>query len=263
MVKSSPKSVIGEGPHWDEESQSLYYVDIFGTEYSVLRYCPMENKTYGATIDGEPVVSFIIPLEGRKNQFAVGIGQRVGIIKWNGKSRKAKLSRIALEVENCPGPEYRGNRFNDGKADPHGRVFAGTMRKEECDHPEIQTYGNLFRFGDGEPPATVSDPKSIQISNGLAWNEKRGKMYYINSCDYNVAEFDYDPSTGNIGELKMCLTHGRHDALHFCYVITGNKRSFVNFTTDRGLPDGMTIDTKGNLYVAKFGGGEIVKVNPR
>lgn len=53
--------VLGEGPHWDEQLQSLFYNDIYGTEASILRYDYKENKTYSAKIDGEPVVGFIIP----------------------------------------------------------------------------------------------------------------------------------------------------------------------------------------------------------
>lgn len=200
MVESSPKSEIGEGPHWDEKSQSLYYVDIFGTEYSVLRYCSLVDRTYGATIDGEPVVSFIIPVYGTKDEFAVGLRHRVGIIRWNGKSRKAKLIRIAEDIENCK--PYWENRFNDAKADPRHRLWAGTMRVEECDKPEIPTYGNLFRFSADEPAYTVSKPNSIQISNGLAFDKKRGKFYYIDSCDYNVVVYDYDSRTGNICEFR-------------------------------------------------------------
>lgn len=188
--------MVGEGPHWDRKSQSLYYVDIDGTQYTVLRYSPSEDRIYGATIDGEPVVSFIIPVAGTSDEFAVGIVHRVGVIRWDGKSSKAKLIRIASEIEQCP--EYQNNRLNDGKGDPYGRLFAGTMRKEECDNLEIPTYGNLFRFAAGQPAVTLNDPECIRISNGLAWNKKINKFYYIDSCAYDIKEFDYDPYTGAI-----------------------------------------------------------------
>lgn len=40
--------------------------------------------------------------------------------------------------------------------------------------------------------------RSVGISNGLAWNEKTNKFYYIDSVDSDVKEFDYDPVTGNL-----------------------------------------------------------------
>lgn len=49
-VSTAPLSLLGEGPHWDVETQSLYYVDIFGVNESILRYDYVENKTYFATI---------------------------------------------------------------------------------------------------------------------------------------------------------------------------------------------------------------------
>lgn len=200
MIRSSPKSMVGESPHWDIRSQSLYYVDIFGTQYTVLRYCPAEDRVYGATIDGEPIVTFIVPVAETSDEFAVGLVHTVGIIRWDGKSPKAKLIRIALEVENCE--KYQSNRFNDGKADPHGRLFAGTQRNETCDNLENPTYGNLFRFAADEPAATLNKPDSIRVSNGLAWNEKIKKFYLIDSCAYNIREYDYDPCTGDISEFK-------------------------------------------------------------
>lgn len=49
-VVPSPLSVLGEGPHWDVETQSLYYIDIYGNKASINRYDYAENKTYGATV---------------------------------------------------------------------------------------------------------------------------------------------------------------------------------------------------------------------
>lgn len=87
VISSSPKSVLGEGPHWDEQSQSLLYNDIYGTDASVLRYDYNENKVYSAKIDGEPIVGFIIPVANTTktcdfDEYAVGLSRRVGIIHW-------------------------------------------------------------------------------------------------------------------------------------------------------------------------------------
>lgn len=117
-VVPSPKSELGEGPHWDEKTQSLYYVDIYGKEGSILRYDYKENKVYSAKIDGEEVVSFIIPVANTIGQYAVGIRKRLGVVEWDGVSPKAKLGPIAFEVN-----EDDNNRFNDAKADPMGRFY--------------------------------------------------------------------------------------------------------------------------------------------
>lgn len=193
VVKTSPKSELGEGPHWDEMSQSLFYNDIYGTEASILRYDFNENKVYSAKIDGEPIVSFIIPVANTIDQYAVGIGRRVGIVQWDGKSTKAKLGPIAFEVD-----EEKTNRFNDAKADPVGRFYGGTMRLEELGDLFESAKGTFYKYTKGEGVKDLLH--NIHVSNGLAWNEKTAKFYYIDSCKLNVMEFDYNQKDGDIGE---------------------------------------------------------------
>lgn len=203
IVEASPKSVLGEGPHWDEMSQSLFYNDIYGTEGSILRYDFAENKVYSAKIDGEPVVSFIIPVANTIDQYAVGIGRRVGIVQWDGKSPKAKMGPIAFDVEQHS--KYVHNRFNDAKADPVGRFFGGTMRLEEKGDLFINPCGTFYKYTKGEGVKDLLH--NIHCSNGLAWNEKAGKFYYIDSCKLNVLEFDYDQKNGEICEYEIFLSY--------------------------------------------------------
>lgn len=146
-------------------------------------------------LDGEKFVSFIIPVEGKRNQFAVGILRRIGVIEWDGKSTSAKLLRIAFEVENDE--KYANNRFNDAKADPTGRLYSGTLKFSD----------NLFKFNDG----TVYKYKigeevksiigNIGLSNGIAFDDKKEKMYYIDTALGNVREYDWDRHSGDICEL--------------------------------------------------------------
>lgn len=239
-VVPSPLSVLGEGPHWDIETQSLYYIDIYGNKASINRYDYAENKTYGATVDGEPVIGFIIPVEGSKNEFAIGIGRRVGIISWDGKSPKAKLVRIALEVEK--GERYKTNRFNDAKADPTGRFYGGTMRLEECGDIFEAAEGSFYKYAKDEELSMLKT--NIGVSNGLAWNAEKGKFYYIDTCTSDVKEFDYDSKTGNISNEKVLID----------FRVNGERPSFG--------PDGMTIDAEGNLYVCTWGGSKIMKIDP-
>lgn len=131
VVESSPRSVLGEGPHWDVERQSLYYIDIYGSSQSLSRYDYNEDKTYNAKILGYPVVSFIIPVDKTSDQFLVGVGKKLVIIQWDGKSNEAKPVSVVGEVES----DMLENRFNDAKCDPSGRFYGGTMRIGKlCSH---------------------------------------------------------------------------------------------------------------------------------
>lgn len=120
VVPSSPKTILGEGPHWDETHQSLFYNDIYGKEASIFRYDFAENKVYSAAIDlEEPVVGFIIPHANcTLDEYVIGIGKRVGVVHWDGVAKKAILGQIAFEID-----EDENNRINDAKADPLGRLY--------------------------------------------------------------------------------------------------------------------------------------------
>lgn len=89
----------------------------------MLRYDFKENRTYVATVDGEPLMTFILPVNGTTDQFLVGTKSAAKVIRWNGKSSKGELVRTAFEVANIT-----TNRFNDAKSDPVGRFFGGTQR---------------------------------------------------------------------------------------------------------------------------------------
>jgi len=238
-VLPSPFSVIGEGPHWDVDTQSLYYNDIYGNQASILRYDLKQNRTYSAVVEGEPVVSFVIPVEGTKDQFAIGIGRRVGVVQWDGVSSTVKVLRIALEVEKDA--SFKFNRFNDAKSDPKGRFFGGTMRLEECGDLFGSSSGSLYSLAEGEEVKVLKT--NVSVSNGLAWNEQKKKFYYIDTCQLDVKEFDYDPDTGNISNERVLIDFKKN----------GDRPGY--------LPDGMTIDADGNLYVATWGGSRIIKVN--
>ncbi|XP_022217077.1 regucalcin isoform X1 [Drosophila obscura] len=225
---------LGEGPHWDVATQSLYYVDLEAGK--LLRYDFKQNKVYATQIEGESFAAFVLPIEGKPQEFAVGCARRVVIVKWDGVSPVAKVVRTLFEVQ----PELEKNRLNDAKADPRGRFFGGTMRYIG-DEFEFR-HGELYKWEAGGQVSIVKG--DVGISNGLAWDEKAKKFYYIDTTDYEVKSYDYDFDTGVSSNPKV--------------VFNLRKTS----PKDHLLPDGLTIDTEGNLYVATFNGATIFKVNP-
>lgn len=240
-VLPSPKSHLGEGPHWDECKQSLYYSDITGA--AILRYDFNENKIYSATVDGESLVSFIIPVANATktcefDEYALGLSRRVGVVHWDGITSRAVIGPIAFEVED----DGSDNRFNDAKADPVGRFYGGTMRSEKSGPILEVASGKLYKYikGDGVYPLL----ENIYISNGLAWNEEKNKFYYIDSGKFNVREYDWDRSTGDISNERVVIDLSDN----------GKNPGYI--------PDGMTIDVEGNLYVACFGGSKVIKIDP-
>jgi len=83
----------------------------------------------------------------------------------------------------------------------------------------------------------------VGLSNGMAFNDKTNTFYYVDSYDLNVKQYMYDVKTGNISGEKILTDISNYG------------------TVKTNVPDGMTIDSEGNLYVAMFGGSRILKIN--
>lgn len=198
----SPRSLCGEGPHWDIERQSLFYIDIYGPNSTMLRYDYNLNKTFVSTVDNEPLMTFILPIKGTTDQFLIGTTNEAKVIRWDGISSKGEVLRTAFEVEKDD--FYKTNRFNDAKADPTGRFLGGTQRFKECDRSSLDlANASLYSFDHEHGVRQLRE--NIFISNGLTWVNKTNKFYYIDSCTNDVKEFDYDLATGDLCKLLIVL----------------------------------------------------------
>lgn len=186
----SPRSTVGEVPHWDDYTRSLYYIDINGIDSSLLRYDYDENRVYRATVDGAPSLLFLLPIKCTENQFLVGMDRKAVIVKWDGRSPKAVKIRTLFEVD-CG----TSNVLNDVKIDLFGRFYGGTKSVESCDTNAPPT-GAFYEFEEGKCAKKLFG--NVFISNGLTWVRKTGKFYYVDSCAYDIIEFDYNPVTGDL-----------------------------------------------------------------
>jgi sugar lactone lactonase YvrE len=118
-------------------------------------------------------------------------------------------------------------RFNDGACDPDGRFYCGTMAWDA--RPGA---GSLYRLDPDGSVALVLD--GVTISNGLEWSPDGSHAYYADTPTGRIDVFDYDPSSG--------LT---------------KRRPFAEIASERGSPDGLTVDDDGGVWVALYGGGAV------
>lgn len=198
ITTEAQRAELGEGPHWDVARQSLYYVDIFGP--SILRYDAKSGEIYKATIkDDDSPIGFIIPVAETTDEFVIGANRRVLLIKWDGRSGQATVSKVLTEVDK----EYQGNRNNDGKVDPNGVLFFGSMGDELKFNLAETRVGSFYRYS--KETGLMNLKSSVGISNGLTWDVKRNKFYYIDSVTRDVKEFDYDPVTSGICKLSYFM----------------------------------------------------------
>ena len=87
-----------------------------------------------------------------------------------------------------PEPDRPGNRFNDGKCDRRGRLFAGTM-----DNAEVDCTGTLYRL---DPNLSVHVMiTDVHLSNGLGWSPDDRTLYYTDSLRRTIWAYDYDLDT--------------------------------------------------------------------
>jgi sugar lactone lactonase YvrE len=125
------------------------------------------------------------------------------------------------------------NLANDGKCDRRGRLWWGTKNSDE----NAAHSGSLYRLDANGKAIEVIFP--VNVSNGLAWSPDEKTMYYNDSTNL-IWAFDYTDA----GEAI-------------------NQRVFVSLAKDGSVPDGMTVDSAGNLYCAMWGGSRVDVYNPR
>lgn len=191
ITSEAQRCELGEGPHWDIARQALYFIDIFGP--AIFRLDFNTSKIYKATIkDDDSPIGFCIPVEGKSDEFVVGANRRVLLIRWDGEAPQASIVKVLAEVDHA----FPGNRINDGKVDPKGVLFFGSMGDESRpDFMELRN-GSLYSFIDGS--GAKSWKSGVGIGNGLAWDLKRKKFYYIDSLARDVKAWDYDSEKSTI-----------------------------------------------------------------
>ncbi len=212
------KSELGEGAIWNYRTGELVWINIEG---KILNFYNPKTGNNKEMFTGQRIGTAVPTETGQ-----VLIALQNGIYMLNPKTGSKK--RIANPESNLP-----GNRFNDGKCDPAGRFWAGTMSlKMEKDA------GTLYQF---DPDSSIHKMVTkVTISNGIVWSADKTKMYYIDTPTQKVVQYDYNNATGEIT----------------------NKKVAVEIKKEIGSPDGMTIDTDGNLWVALWGGAAVGCWNP-
>lgn len=128
-------------------------------------------------------------------------------------------------------PPGRPGRFNDGKPDAAGRFWVGTATAEG--HFDCGLWCH-------DPDAGFSQRlPGISMSNGLGWSPDRTRMYYVDSVTQRLDVLDHDPETGGISGRRMLCT------------LPGDQ-----------LPDGLSVDAAGGIWLAVWGGGCVLHLSP-
>lgn len=210
---------LGEGPLWHPVENQLYWTDILtGTLY----HANPAEKTYEKMFFDLQIGTFAFRKDG-------------GLILATDRGfYDLDIDAGNMDILWLPPIKFKGDRLNDGKVDPAGRFWAGSMDPQNMK-------GALFRLDpDGSKHTMLTD---IGISNGLGWSPDRKTMYYTDSIRYTIYQFDYDLETGSISNQQPFVQ------------LPKNEREIV--------PDGLCVDQEGNIWSAQWNGWQIVKYDPQ
>ncbi len=219
-MKSIPSHCfLGEGPLWIANLGCFFWVDIekgnlhcyhLASEKLEIRHFP--NR-------------LAVVLEGQNGKLILGLDRKLVRYDWETKEMEE-----LCEVES----DLILNRFNDGKIDPQGRIWIGTLSTLFTEGA-----GSLYRIGTDLKPQIQL--KNLTISNGMAWAEDQQTFYFIDTPTKKIREFAFDPESG---------------AIEF-------RRIAVEISEGLGFPDGMCIDREGMLWVAHYAGAGVYRWNPK
>ena len=226
-VSAAAPALLGESPFWHAAEQALYYCDIPGR--TLHRFEPRSGQRAQWRFETE--LASLAPMPGG----ALLLAMRDGL--WRFEPATGTRTRLATPPYN---PAHE--RFNDGKSDPQGRFWVGTIY-EPRDPPlaALHCYANgaLRRMADG-----------ITVSNGLAWSPDGATLYWSDTTAHTVYAFDVDPERGALSKRRVFA--------RFPLKVAGAALEAYG-----GRPDGAAVDAEGCYWVAMFEGQRLLRLSPQ
>ncbi|MEM7657420.1 MAG: SMP-30/gluconolactonase/LRE family protein [Bacteroidota bacterium] len=215
-VAFEAENILGEGPLWSANRQGLYWIDIKGPSLHFWSPSTGESQRW-------PLPQFVGSMAETK-QGDILLALQQGFYQMN-------LADGPLTHLGDPEPEQPQHRFNDGKCDPWGNFWAGSMHLNESD-----PVGTLYRL---RPSGKWEAIRSgATVSNGLDWSPDRKTMYYTDSGAQAIYAIDIDPSNGDWKAERVLIRDTD------CY------------------PDGLAVDSEGFIWGAKWDGWRVVRYAP-
>ena len=211
--------MLGEGPVWDHERQTICWIDILKGHIHEFNL----NDAALKTINTNQLIGSIAICED--GHFLAALKNGLGTV-----------NRDTGEVSIFSSPESHlaENRCNDGKCDPAGRFWIGSMS-----HLEKPDAGSVYVLdNDGSVNRKIT---KTTISNGMAWSPDELTFYFIDTPTSKVVAYRYNKESGEITDPEFVITIPLED----------------------GYPDGMTIDEEGMLWIAHWNGWQISRWNPQ
>jgi len=218
-------SLLGESPLWHPGEQVLYWCDIPGR--CLNRWDPASGQHAQWHFDSEPGCCAAVQGGG------LLLALREGIVHFDPAT--GRRVRVAVAPYD---PSVQ--RFNDGKTDPQGRFWVGTIHE-----PRDAARAALYRLGDAGLERMAD---GITTSNGLAWSPDAHTMYWADTKAHVVHAFDFDAAGGSLSNQRVFLSFAP-------------RRPREELADYGGRPDGAAMDTQGCYWIAMFEGARVLRVS--
>ena len=227
-----PPSQLGESPFWHPDEGALYWCDIPGKALHRWRIGGVGAEAAGVHtqwgFDCEP--ASCAPMLGGRLMLAM----RDGL--WIFDTATGQRRQLAQ-----PPYDPTLERFNDGKADPQGRFWVGSMYE-----PRDQAAAGLYRWSDGRLDRMAGD---ATVSNGLAWSPDGSTMLWSDTKSHLIYAFDFDGATGKLAQQRVFARFApRQDG-----------QALADYG---GRPDGAAVDAQGCYWYAMYEGQRLLRLAP-
>lgn len=223
----APASLLGESPLWHPTEQCLYWTDIPGK--ALHRHVPSTGQHRSWAVDTE--VGSLAPVRNG----GLLLARRDGLWHFDPETSNQHLLASA--------PYDTGReRFNDGKCDPQGRFWVGTVYE-----PRDPPLAAFYRYEPSTGLHRVID--EITTGNGLGWSPDGRTLYFSDTKAHRIYAQSFDPATAQPGPRRV-------------FAQFPLKRPDQNLDDYGGRPDGAAVDSEGAYWCAMFEGQRLLRLSP-
>jgi len=222
MIKSelllNSRSQLGEGALWNHKTRTFWWVDIEGALFHIYNPATGENDTWDV---GQRIGTVVPDQQGN------------AIVALQDGIYRLRLADGSLDLLAKAHHDPQKFRFNDGKCDPAGRLWVGSIPMDGS----RETAG-LYRMDHDCTLIRVLD--GVSISNGIVWTADHSIMYHIDTPTMEVRAYAFDKKTGEIEFRRVAIT----------------------VPPGMGFPDGMSIDKEDKIWIAHWAGSAVYRWDP-
>lgn len=220
-------SLLGESPLWHPREQVLYWCDIPGR--TLHRYDP------GSQAHASWAFAHDLGCCAACDDGTLIVAQRDSLLRFDpATGRRTVIAHAPYDTT--------AERFNDGKTDPRGRLWVGTIYE-----PRHAPLASLYRL---DAPGLQRVAGEVTTSNGLAWSPDGRTMYWADTKAHTVATWDYDLARGEPTNRRVFA--------RFDPPVAGQPSEHY-----AGRPDGAAVDAEGCYWIAMFEGARVLRYSPQ